>query len=86
MHAEVGDWLVVKGTVLDSPDEIGLIVEVRRADGEPPYRVRWLRDNRETLVFPGPDAHVITAAEKLRADTRERRRIAALQQAILGRG
>lgn len=34
MHAEPGDWLVVKGTVVDSPDEVGQIVEVRHADGE----------------------------------------------------
>lgn len=82
MHAEAGDWLVVKGTIVDTPDEVGQIVEVRQADGGPPYRVRWLRNDHEALVFPGPDAHVVTAAEKLKADSHERSRIAELQQAI----
>lgn len=82
MHAEPGDWLVVKGTVVDSPDEVGHIVEVRRTDGEPPYLVRWMRDGHEALVFPGPDAHVATAAEKDEQDSHERRRISALQDAI----
>ncbi|RZL75074.1 MAG: DUF1918 domain-containing protein [Rhodococcus sp. (in: high G+C Gram-positive bacteria)] len=82
MHAEPGDWLVVKGTVVDSPDDVGHIVEVRHADGGPPYLVRWLRDGHEALVFPGPDAHVVTAAEKDQEDSQERRRISALQDAI----
>uniref|UniRef100_UPI003F7F9A51 DUF1918 domain-containing protein n=1 Tax=Rhodococcus wratislaviensis TaxID=44752 RepID=UPI003F7F9A51 len=85
MHAEPGDWLVVKGTVVDSPDEVGHIVEVRRADGTPPYLVRWIRDDREALVFPGPDAHVVTAAAKSEEDSHERRRISALQDAIAGK-
>jgi hypothetical protein len=82
MHAEPGDWLVVKGTIVDAPDEVGQIVEVRRVDGGPPYLVRWLRNGHEALVFPGPDAHVVTAVEKLQSDSRERLRIAELQQAI----
>lgn len=82
MHAEPGDWLVMKGTIVGAPDEIGQIVEVRSAGGGPPYFVRWLRDDHESLVFPGPDAHVVTAAEKLKTDSRERRRIVELQQAI----
>ncbi|EID77912.1 MULTISPECIES: DUF1918 domain-containing protein [Rhodococcus] len=85
MHAEPGDWLVVKGTVVDSPDEVGHIVEVRRADGAPPYLVRWIRDDHEALVFPGPDAHVVTAAAKSEEDSHERRRISALQDAIAGK-
>ena len=27
-------------------------------DGTPPYRVRWVEDDHETLVFPGPEAHI----------------------------
>ncbi|MFC9555261.1 DUF1918 domain-containing protein [Rhodococcus sp. NPDC056960] len=82
MHAEPGDWLVVKGTIVDSPDEVGHIIEVRHSDGAPPYLVRWIRDGHEALVFPGPDAHVVTAAEKDREDTHERHRISAVQDAI----
>ena len=31
--------------------------EVRGADGDPPFVVRW-SDGHEALLFPGPDAHV----------------------------
>ncbi|RBQ12196.1 hypothetical protein DP939_44190 [Spongiactinospora rosea] len=35
-----------------------VIVEVRNADGSPPYTVRWLDQGHLALVFPGPDARV----------------------------
>jgi hypothetical protein len=37
---------------------IGVIMEVRREDGTPPYVVHWLDDDHEALVFPGPDSRV----------------------------
>lgn len=86
MHAEPGDWLIVKGATVGAVDETGEIVEVPREDGSPPYRVRWLRDGREALVFPGTDARIMTAAEKARADARERRRIEEIQREILREG
>jgi hypothetical protein len=58
MKAEVGDWLVIEGTVLGEKRRAGLIIEVRHADGTPPYVVRWLEDDHESLVFPGPTARV----------------------------
>lgn len=58
MYAAVGDRLVIHAHHLDVPDRDGEILEVRRADGSPPYRVRWFDDGHETLVFPGPDATV----------------------------
>lgn len=58
MKAEVGDWLVIEGTALGGRRRAGLIVEVRHTDGTPPYVVRWLDDDHESLVFPGPSAHV----------------------------
>ncbi|GGU50461.1 DUF1918 domain-containing protein [Lentzea flava] len=69
MKAKAGDWLVVKGPVLDHGGKRGLIVEVRHEDGTPPYVVRWLDNDHEALVFPGPDAHVVPAedAARLRA-------------------
>ncbi|MFZ2177360.1 MAG: DUF1918 domain-containing protein [Rhodococcus sp. (in: high G+C Gram-positive bacteria)] len=85
MHAEPGDWLVAKGTVVDAPDEVGQIVEVRGTNGGPPFLVRWTRDDREALVFPGPDAHVVPASEKEEGDARARKRIAELQEAITRR-
>jgi hypothetical protein len=36
----------------------GVIVDVRNDDGSPPYRVKWLDDGHEALVFPGVDARI----------------------------
>jgi hypothetical protein len=74
MKAHVGDWLVVKGTTVEQPDQRGLITEVRSADGSPPYVVRWASTSHETTVFPGPDALVLTPAELEHADERARSR------------
>lgn len=63
MKAKAGDWLVVEGPVIDHGARRGLIVSVRHEDGTPPYLVRWLDSEHETLVFPGPDAHVVTAED-----------------------
>ena len=62
MNAAVGNWLVVHGRTLDDPVREGLVVEVPHPDGSPPYLVRWLDDDRVSLVFPGPDAAVLQAA------------------------
>ena len=58
MFAAVGDRLVVRGQHVDEPMREGEIIEVRHADGSPPYVVRWSDSGHETLVFPGPDAYV----------------------------
>lgn len=89
MKAKPGDWLVIKGTVLDAPDTVGQILEVRSADGGPPYLVRWTHNDHEALVFPGPDAHVLTASAMEAADEQRRTRLAELQNLIMrshGRG
>lgn len=72
MKAQIGDWLVIKGTTVDRADERGLITEVRSPDGSPPYVVRWLTTGHVATVFPGPDAIVVTAAEQKAIDDRER--------------
>ena len=59
MKAEVGTWLVVHGRNLDDPVREGLVVEVPHGDGSPPYLVRWLDDDRVTMVYPGPDATLL---------------------------
>ncbi|WP_305092148.1 DUF1918 domain-containing protein [Prescottella sp. R16] len=82
MNAEPGDWLIVKGTTVGAPDEVGQIRDVRGAEGGPPYLVVWLHDEHEALVFPGPDAHVVTAADMVELDTQESKRIAELQEAL----
>jgi Domain of unknown function (DUF1918) len=59
MFARVGDWLVVESRNEGRAARRGEIVEVARADGAPPYRVRWDADH-QALVFPGPDARVFS--------------------------
>jgi uncharacterized protein DUF1918 len=59
MKAQVGDRLVVAGTRVGDGDRIGIITEVRYSDGSPPYRVRWLDNGHEVLIYPGPDARVL---------------------------
>jgi hypothetical protein len=70
MKAEVGDFLVIKGTTVEQHDQRGVITEVRSADGSPPYVVRWLANDHIATVYPGPDAVVVTAAEQAAADAR----------------
>jgi len=82
MKAKAGDWLVVKGTTVDRPDHRGLIIEVHSADGAPPYVVRWLDNDHEATVFPGPDAIVVTAEEQKAADERAQHRFGAVHEAI----
>jgi Domain of unknown function (DUF1918) len=59
MHAKAGDVLIVDGHVVGNQGRRATILEVRSADGTPPYRVRW-DDGHEALTYPGPDAHVIS--------------------------
>lgn len=75
MKAEVGDWVVIEGVTLGVPTRRGQVVELRHPDGSPPYLVHWLDTGKRTLVFPGPDGHVVTAEE-------EARRVAAAMTAI----
>jgi hypothetical protein len=58
VRAEVGDRIHVSGTHVADHERDGEILEVRGANGEPPYVVRWLDTGHEALVFPGPDASI----------------------------
>ncbi|WP_326822184.1 DUF1918 domain-containing protein [Streptosporangium sp. NBC_01639] len=58
MKADIGDRLVVESTHLGEPRRIGVITALHHPDGSPPYEVRWLDQDHEALVFPGPDAHI----------------------------
>ena len=60
MHAKVGDRLVVEGRTIDQHRREGEVIEVRGADGGPPFVVRW-SDGHEALTYPGPDAHTVPA-------------------------
>jgi hypothetical protein len=59
MKAKVGDRVVTEGVHVDSPRHVGEVIEVRHADGAPPYLVRW-EDGHESLWYPGADSHVVT--------------------------
>lgn len=58
MKASPGDRIIVESAHVGEHARDGEILEVRGADGEPPFLVRWSDDGHESLVFPGPDAHV----------------------------
>jgi hypothetical protein len=52
MKAAVGDRLVVRGSRRGDPGRSAQVLEVRGADGEPPYVVRWA-DGHTSVFFPG---------------------------------
>jgi hypothetical protein len=62
VQARVGDRLCVHGRIVGQADHRLEIVEVRGADGRPPYLVRY-EDGHEAVVFPGPDAVVEPAKD-----------------------
>ena len=63
MQAVVGDRLHVHGNIVGQADQIGEIMEVRGAGGEPPYLVHF-EDGHTGLVFPGPDAVIDHPSKK----------------------
>jgi Domain of unknown function (DUF1918) len=58
MQASVGDRIIIRGHHIGEPDRDGEVLEVRGADGTPPYMVRWEDTGHQALLFPGPDATV----------------------------
>lgn len=66
MRAERGDWLIIERAGVDQAPRKGLIIEVRSADGSPPYRVRWGGSGHTTLMFPGSDARVLNTRDGVR--------------------
>jgi hypothetical protein len=57
MQATVGDRLHVHAKIVGQRDRYAEIIEVRGADGAPPYLVRF-PDGHESLLYPGPDCVV----------------------------
>jgi len=57
MHAGVGDRLVIHGKHVGQTDRHGEVLEVRSADGGPPYLVRF-DDGHEALLYPGGDCEL----------------------------
>ena len=54
MRAVVGDHVTVPGRHVGEPERHGEVLEVRGADGGPPYVVRW-DDGHEAIVVPGAE-------------------------------
>lgn len=83
MKAAVGDWLLVRSHATGRYARRAEVLAVG-ADGAPPYTVRWTDTDHETLLFPGPDAEILTAEQLAEQDEAQARRITSVQSAISG--
>ena len=81
MQAHPGDWLVVHSHTDNAQTRKGEILTTH-ADGAPPYNVRWLDDDHESVVFPGPDAQVVAADEQAALDRAQSELISRVQSNI----
>lgn len=57
MHASAGDRIAIPGTHVGDPGRVGVVLEVRGADGSPPYVVRW-EDGHQGVCWPGPQTRI----------------------------
>lgn len=85
MHAKPGDWLIVEIAGTDQSARRARIEEVGSPDGGPPFTVRWLDTGHEGLVFPGPDAHVMTQEDVDDLDARMAERPDGYQRRVASR-
>jgi hypothetical protein len=53
MKAHQGDRIILAASHTDQPTRDGEVLEVKGANGEPPYLVRWA-DGHTGLMYPGP--------------------------------
>ena len=81
MRAQTGDWLIVHSHTEGSHNRKAEILATH-GDGEPPYTVRWLDEERETVVFPGPDAEIVSAARLAEMDRTQTGLITRVQGSI----
>jgi len=58
LRAEIGDTLVIDQAGTAAKPRIGEIIAVPNPDGSPPYLVRWLAGEYESMITPGPTARV----------------------------
>lgn len=58
MQANVGDQIVIPGRRVGQPVRDCLVLEVRGADGEGPYLVRWSDNGHEGVFWPSNDAQI----------------------------
>lgn len=83
MRAEIGDWLFVKSRGHGPSDRRALILKVG-AGGRAPFAVRWTDDDREALMYPGPEAYVVSAVELADRNRKQSERVASVQSEITG--
>ena len=57
-RAGVGDWIVLPDVHGHTHGRRGQVVALLHPGGTPPYRVRWLDDDHESVLFPPPDVVV----------------------------
>lgn len=57
-RVKVGDRIVIEPGAAPSKRRIGIVTGLRHPDGSPPYTVRWLDTERESLFFPGVTARI----------------------------
>lgn len=81
MQAHSGDWLIMHSHTDGGHVRKAEILSTG-ADGAPPYTVRWVEDDRESVVFPGPDAQVLSAEEQAAIDRAEAKQIDKVQSAL----
>ena len=62
MKAQKGDHIILAASHVEEPTRDGVVIEVRGADGEPPYLVRWA-DGHTGLMYPGPGSVLRVEAE-----------------------
>lgn len=67
MYAKPGDWLIAEHHTIGGTARRGLIEEVHGEAGEPPYMVHWTDTGHRVLIYPGPDAYVLSS-EDLRSE------------------
>lgn len=85
LRAARGDWIVIERAGIGQPARKGLIVGVRSVDGSPPYLVRWAGHGHTSLMFPGPDARVVSARAARRPALRLSSRLSRIWR-LLKRG
>lgn len=85
MKAQAGDWVVVHSHLEARPIRRALILAVG-AGGEPPYTVRWTDTDHEAVLFPGPDATIVSAAAESARERDESSRISGIQAGIRAGG
>jgi Domain of unknown function (DUF1918) len=71
MKARVGDQLITEGA---EDQRSCVIIGLHRADGSPPYVVRWLTDGHIALMFPGPYTKLVHPGSEDDAGTMEHSR------------